>query len=351
MRRAILIKGSAAVLAFWPASTSMARDLRLSPDQVSQLEIKVEAVRPASSELVAILPATVVRPPNAHIVATAPYAGTVTQVLVLPGQQVSAGELIARVSSRDLLEAQSQLAQAQAELQNAEAIARRLRTLANKQLKSEFLAEEAEAQVAKVQAVVDRHKGMLELNGIVAGEGGQYAIPATHDGVVAQIDVMPGDKIESMAAVVSLDSSEDLWAEVQVPASVVAKIKPGDAVKLPDGEEGRVLSVGTVLDAKTRSAIMYVELPKAAPYLPGEMISLSLMRAVTAQGFSVPARAVARIDNQVMVFVRTENGFTAQPVDLLAKSQSFATISGNLPADAQVASSGIPQLEQLLAGN
>jgi hypothetical protein len=191
----------------------------------------------------------------------------------------------------------------------------------------------------------------LELNGIVAGEGGQYAIPAMQNGTVAQIDVMPGDKIESMAAVVSLDSNEDLWAEVQVPASVVAKIKPGDAVKLPDGDEGRVLSVGTVLDVKTRSAIMYVELPKAAPYLPGEMISLSLMRAVTAQGFSVPARAVARIDNQVMVFVRTENGFKAQPVDLLAKSQSFATISGNLPADAQVASSGIPQLEQLLAGN
>lgn len=342
-----LATAAAALLIIAPAA---GKDLRLSPEQVSRLEIKLEPVQPTSSELVAVLPATVIYPPNSHLVATAPYAGTVTQVLVLPGQSVREGTLLARVSSRELLEAQSQSALAEAELQSAEAIARRKRAMADKKIQSETLAEEAEAQVAKIRTAIDRHQRTLQLNGIVVGDGGDYAIPATKDGTVVDIDVMPGDKIEAMGSVVGLSTSNDLWAEVQLPADVVSKVKPGDPVKLESGAEGRILSVGTSLDPKTRSALMYAELPKGTNLLPGQMISLSLMRAASAKGFSVPARSVTRVDDQDIVFMRTEDGFSARPVNLLAKSSSVATVSGDLPPGAEVASSGLPQLEQLLTG-
>jgi cobalt-zinc-cadmium efflux system membrane fusion protein len=350
MYRAMLSLASVAATALSSPAPGFAKDVRLSAEQVSRLEIKLQSVQPTSSELVAVLPATVVCPPNSHVVATAPYGGTVVQVLVLPGQAVKKGDLLARVSSRELLEAQSQIAQAEAELQNAAAIAKRQRYLADKQLKSVTMAEEAEAQVAKFKAVVDRHKRTLALNGIVPGDGGQYAIPATHDGTVVEIDIMPGDRIDAMGAVVSLDTSEDLWAEVQVPSDIVAKVKVGDPVKLASGEAGRVLSVGSNLDAKTRSALLYAELPNDTAMLPGQMISLSLLRTASAEGFSVPAGSVTRVDNQNIVFVRTADGFAAKPVSLLAKSQAVATISGDLPPNAEVASSGIPALERLLSG-
>lgn len=341
----------AAAAATWAATApALASDVSLTPEQLSRLDIKLEPVRPTSAELIAVLPATVICPPNSHVVATAPYAGTVTQVLALPGQKITKGTILAKISSRDLLEAQSQYAQAKAELQNAEAIARRKRFMADKKLQSETLAEEAEAQVARIEAVIERHRSTLTLNGIIAGEGGEYAIPAKEDGTVVEIDVMPGDKIDAMAAAVSLDTSDDLWAEVQVPADFVAKVRPGDPVKLSTGEEGRVLSIGSNLDPKTRSAIMYAELPKGTNLLPGQMISLSLMRQASAEGFSVPARAITRFADKTIVFVRTETGFAARTINLLAKSATVATISGDLTANAQVASSGIPQLEQLLAG-
>ena len=38
------------------------------------------------------------------------------------------------------------------------------------------------------------------------------------------------------------------------------------------------------------------------------------------------------------------------PVELRGKSTEAATIVGNLPSDAMVASSGLPELEQMLLG-
>jgi len=41
---------------------------------------------------------------------------------------------------------------------------------------------------------------------------------------------MPGDTIAAMGAVVTVDTSNELWVESQVPASLVALIKPGSAL-------------------------------------------------------------------------------------------------------------------------
>ena len=75
---------------------------------------------------------------------------------MLPGQRVSKGTPVATISSRELLDVQSQLSQAEAELQMAEAIARRKRLLFDKNFQNPVVAEEAEAQVAKIEAVIEQ---------------------------------------------------------------------------------------------------------------------------------------------------------------------------------------------------
>jgi cobalt-zinc-cadmium efflux system membrane fusion protein len=65
---------------------------------------------------------------------------------------------------------------------------------------------------------------------------------------------------------------------------------------------------------------------------------------------SVPANAVARISGRSAVFVRNDSGFTIRTVELRGKSTDAATIVVDLPPDAQVATSGLPELEQLLQG-
>jgi membrane fusion protein, heavy metal efflux system len=340
-----------AVIAASTASASAETDtVALTAEQVRSLDIKVEPVRPAEVEAIAVLPGTVIPPLNSRIVATAPFAGTVTQVHALPGQPVSKGATVATISSRELLDVQSQLSQAEAELQMADAIARRKRLLADKKFQNPVVAEEAEAQVTKIKAVIEQHKKTLSLNGISLGQNGEYSIPATQDGVVVEVNAMPGDMIDAMDAVVTVDTSNELWVEAQVPASIVPLIKPGTVIQVVGGPEGRVVSVGTALQGMTRSALLYASIPASSGLMAGQLVSIQLERPAVPGAVSVPAKAVARIAGKSAVFVRSDTGFTIKMVELRGKSMEVATIVGDLPPDAQVAASGLPQLEQMLQG-
>lgn len=337
---------SGAILA---VQTANAQEVSLSHEQVARLEIKLEPVRKAETEALAVVAGTVVPPVNARIVATAPFAGTVTAVLVLPGQRVRKGEPLARVSSRELLEAQSELSQAEAELQMADAAARRKRSLVDKNFQSPVVAEEAEGQVAKVQAVIERHRNTLSLHQITIGLAGDYIITAPADGVVVQANAMPGDKVEAMAPSITLDTGSALWVEVQVPAHLVSALKAGDSIQVADGPQGHIVSVGTSLDGLTRSATAYAELPANSGLISGQLVSITIARTATARALSVPRGAVTRVDDKNSVFLRTETGFSLRKVELRGQSRNAATVIGDLPLNAQVAASGLPQLEQLMA--
>ena len=107
-----------ALLSLMPLATRAgAKDLAVTQAQVDRLEIRLQKVQPAQTEAVALLPATVVPATNARVVAAAPFAGTVTQMHVLPGQSIRKGEPLVTVASREFLEAMSRLNQSEAELQ------------------------------------------------------------------------------------------------------------------------------------------------------------------------------------------------------------------------------------------
>lgn len=324
------------------------RDLSLTPGQIERMDIKVHAVTATSERPAAILPGTVVPALNARIVAAAPFGGTVTQVQVLAGQRVEKGAVLATVSSRELIEAASAVAQAEAELQLAEANARRRRFLADKNIQNPTMAEEADAQVAKVKAVIAQHKRMLDLAGKASTAAGTYSIHAPAAGRIVETSVMPGDKIDAMGATVTIDTSDELWVEAQLPAHLVPRVAAGDRIRVNDGPEGKVISVGGSLDKMTRSAKLYASIPSDSGLLPGQMVSLSVVQQAATGALSVPASAIARINNIENVFVRNGTGFTLVPVEVAGRSPGAATIHGAIPHGAEVAASGIPQLEQML---
>lgn len=344
------ISAFVALVLLGSASAAGAESVTLSPEQVERLEIKLADVKGAESEAVALLPGTVVPAINARVVAAASFAGTVIRVFVLPGQTVAKGAPLAIIESRDLLDALSQLKQAEAELQVAEAVARRKRDLADKGIASPLLADEAEAQVIKIRAVLEQHKRTLSLGGVSVGEGGRYTITAPESGVVIETQAVPGASLEAMSPAVTIAARAEVWVEAQVPADLVTRIRPGDTVQVLDGPQGTVVSISGALDRTTRSALMLASVPVDSGLLPGQMVTLSVLRPTETGGLDVPATAVAWIDRSHAVFVRNDAGFTLTPVTLRGKSPTSATVAGNVLPGQQVAVSGLPQLEAMLAG-
>lgn len=324
------------------------RDLAVTPAQIERMAIRTQAVKPTDEQVLAVLPGIVVPALNARIVAAAPFAGTVTQVLVLPGQRIEKGDALARISSRELLETSAALAQARAEVQVAEAIARRRRDLADKNIQSPTMAEEAEAQVSKIEAVIEQHKLALAIGGIVTTDPGSYTIIASDAGRIVETKVMPGDKVEAMDPAVTIDTSDELWIEAQLPGHLVSSVALGDRIRITGGPEGQVVSVAGSLDRMTRSLKLTARVPPNSGLLPGQMITLSLIQKAATGALSVPASAVANIESSEGLFVRSENGFKLVPVEVTGRSPEQATVRGDIATDAQVAASGLPQLEQML---
>lgn len=343
-----VLAGALALIATAGLCPAVSAEIAVSQEQIDGLEIKLDEVRPATDEAVALLPGTVIPPMNSRIAVPAPFSGTVVGVEVLPGETVETGRALMTIASRELLETLSQLRQAEANLDAAKAVADRYRGLADKNIASPTRAAETEAQRDALRAVVEEHRRLVSLGNIKANADGSYTLVAQKAGRVVEANVGPGDTINAMDPAVIIDTSDELWVEAQLPASLIGKVRPGDSIRLGDSTTGKVLSVGHTLDPKTRSAKLIGSIPASSKYVTGQMVTLSIHREAAAGGFDVPAQSVVWVAGTPSVFVRTEAGFAVLPVALKGKTLHGATIEGNLAAGQRVAVSGLAQLENMM---
>jgi cobalt-zinc-cadmium efflux system membrane fusion protein len=328
----------------------LSQTISITPKQMDALKIRLEKVRPASMEAVALLPATVVPPLNSRVAVSAPFAGTVLQVEVLAGQHVKEGMPLVTIASKDMLEAAGRLKQLEVELATAELNAARYRSLAEKQVGSEMKAQETESEAKKMRAVTEQYRRITSLGSTKINADGTYSLIAPKSGHVVETRVTPGTMLEAMAAAVLIDTSDEIWIQAQIPASLVGYISPGDKIAVAPGIEGTVISAGADLDPATRSAQLYARLPEGTDLVPGQMLTVTASRRLSKEAVNVPPQAIVYADGRPFVFVWTGGAFAAIPVSVLGRTGQIATVEGNLSPGQQVAVTGVVQLEKMMAG-
>jgi len=327
-----------------------ANDLIVTPAQIKQLDITLAEVRLATKSIVTTLPATIVAPMNTRIAVTAPFSGTVLQVLVLPGQSVRQGEPLVTLASRDLAEAAVRLKQAEAELQVAEVAALRQRDLFKLNLVAAGRVGETEAQVEKIRALVRESQRTMKLGNIKLDPDGGYALTAPRDGRVVEIKATPGAALQAMEAPVVIDASRELWLQAQLPAHMVGKAAVGDAIELPNGDAGKVISVGIALDPMTRSTSLLAEIPANPERISGLTTTITIVKPVGPNEFEIPAAAISWIGGKPYVFVQTPTGFRPAPIGIKGQTANVATVAADLRPGEKLAVNGLAQLEKIMTG-
>lgn len=332
------------------ALPAVSQTVALTAQQREALQLRLEKVQPASMEAVALLPGTVTPPLNSRVAVSAPFAGTVLQVEVLAGQHVSPGMPLVTIASKDMLEATGRLKQLEVELANAELNARRQRALAEKQAGSEMKAQETEAEAAKLRAATAQYRRITSLGNIKINPDGTYSLVAPKAGHVVETRATAGSMLEAMAAAVIVDTSDDIWVQAQLPASLVGRIAPGDKISITPAIEGSVIAAGSDLDPVTRSTLLTARVPESSGLVPGQMVTLTISRPSQKAAVSVPAQSITYIEGKPVVFAWTGSGFAVTPVSVLGKTAEIATVEGSLTPGQEVAATGIVQLEKMLAG-
>jgi len=228
--------------------------------------------------------------------------GTVTEVLVRPGQAVGRGEPLVRLDTRPF-----DLAVREAEAALAEADIRYQGNLASDSI---LLGPGQEGQ---------RRQNALVLSGVPAAQvrleraeldRERALILAPFDGVVERVDVAAGSRLTAGEGIATIVDVTNLRVEAQVLEHDLPFVKvggeafvstPGRAHPIP----GRISAVLPLVDTAARAGtvVVSVRAGQGASLRPGMYADLRLEATRLANRVIVPARAVIERDGRPLVFV------------------------------------------------
>ena len=272
-----------------------------------------------------------------------------TEVLVNVGDQVRAGQQLARFSDdtvqADLAQARAALLEAQATLAEAVSNAERARSLANtgalstQQINQYQTAEQtAKARVASAEAGVAAQKLRLKFTQLLAPD----------DGVISARSATVGAVVANGTELFRMIRKGRLEWRAEVTASELARIRVGSAVSLVAANgtrlQGKVRMIGPTVNPQNRSALVYVDLaPAAAGDSPAKagMFARGEFALGSGQGLTVPQQAVVVRDGFSYVFRVNADGRVSQlKVKTGRYLQDSVEIVDGVPMDAQLVVAG-----------
>ncbi|MES2325479.1 MAG: efflux RND transporter periplasmic adaptor subunit [Pseudomonadota bacterium] len=233
-----------------------------------------------------------------------------TEVLVNVGDVVRKGEVLAVFSAdtvnADVAQARAALMEAEANAGEAVANAARARTLQTSgalsaQQISQYMTAEttARARIASATAALSSQQLRLKYTRVVAPDSGVISARSATVGSVVGV----GAELFRMIRQGRLE-----W-RAEVTASELSSIRTGASavVKAANGSEltGKVRMIAPTIDAQTRSALVYVDLPASpagnSPFKPG-MFASGQFELGTSDAMTVPQQSVVVRDGFSYVF-------------------------------------------------
>ncbi len=289
---------------------------------------------------------------SAHIVPR--VAGMVESVAVSLGQQVKRGQVLAVINSGTVADLRGDSLTAQRRLELARSTLAREQQLWEQKISAEqdYLQARQALREAEINAMSSRQK--LAALGVdeAAGAGGglnRYSVRAPFDATVVERRLSAGVPVKEDADVLTLSDLGTLWLDVAVPARDLATVKPGATVEvaLPAGSDagnlahGKVAYVSALLGEQTRTATARILLANPqGRWRPGQFATVTVNAAPVAAPVAVALSALQTVENRQVVFVRTAEGFVAQPVVTGAGDGKLIHIVSGLSAGAKYAAVG-----------
>jgi RND family efflux transporter MFP subunit len=256
---------------------------------------------------------------------SAQSSGRIATLGVKAGDKVRAGQLLATLDDREaqtgVQRSQAQVAQAQAELRNAQSHFNRTRDLQSKGFVSSAALDMADAQLKGAQAGRDQASAGAAQSALAQGF---TRVSAPFDGWVLQTHAEAGDLATPGKPLLTLYAPLPLRAVVQVPVSRAGVARAAGAVEVLVQNRGnaqwiRPSASSTVptADAVSQTIEWRLELPPEAAHalLPGQQVRVRFTGGQTERSV-VPTSAILRRGELTAVYVASSKGFLLKAVRL-----------------------------------
>lgn len=194
---------------------------------------------------------------------SAPTAGVVAQVNVVPGQEVKKGDVLVELDSATVT------------FEYAQAEVRRQNDLFSQQNTSVKNLQDAEAQLGSLEVV------------------------APVSGTVTSLDVKPGQAVDVSTTVAEVIDLNRLAVGVKIPAAQASELRAGQEVQVAsDPPMDTSLSfVSPAVNADDGTVMTWAPLPPGSGLKPGQWVQLKIVTAVHTNCLAAPAESVVTDDD------------------------------------------------------
>ncbi|SOY66379.1 efflux RND transporter periplasmic adaptor subunit [Cupriavidus taiwanensis] len=296
----------------------------------------------------------------------ASVTGRVTDLYATLGQEVKAGQVLARLHSSELGAAQMAFlkSEAQTELQGRNA--ERARQLFAVDVIGRGELQRRESELAIASAEMRAYRDQLRVLGMSAGSIAQLAksgsinshspVYSSISGTVVERSVAQGQVVQPADALYTVADLSRVWVVAEVPEQQAAQVAEGQSVEievpsLTNGAgrqtiTGKLIYVGRTVSPESRTVLVRTELENREGRLKPAMLASMLIAGKPVDQLVVPAAAVVRDGNDELVYVEMPgNKYRLTRVKLGAESDGMRVVQNGVKAGDRIVVEGAFHLD------
>lgn len=337
--------------------TGFAESLPLSNAQIKQMQVTTKQVNEAAGHYMRQYSAEVTLPNDQTQIVSMPQHGLIIALRVATGQDVEKGEVLAEISSSELISLQGDYLQAKTKLALATQTATRDKNLAEEGIIPNKRFLESKSAQEALQTEVMQKKQSLRLAGMTDATinrlsssnsmQSKISIAAPMKGQVIAQHAKVGDRLDSGMPLYQIAQLNPLWLEMNIPVEDAEKIQNGLMVEIPNKAIcGQVIAILRSVNKATQTLQVRAEINKGTGKLSlGQFVEVVILIKADIDSIQIPKAALVRNGEKNFVFKRVNEGFEIIPVTLLNEDKQNALVKGALDASDEIAITGLAALK------
>jgi membrane fusion protein, heavy metal efflux system len=297
----------------------------------------------------------------------APSGGRVSLVEPAPllGMPVTKGQVLATISPRvgglgDRATMAADVTAAQAELDAAKSALARAERLVADQAAPAKTVEEARTRLQISEARMGGTKGRLaQYDAGASGGGGArvFQVRSPIDGTLVSVDVGSGESVEEGQSMFRVVDMQKVWLVANVFEPELPRIEGARAAWFTiegypqaftiDESNGKLVTIGRVIDPKTRTTPVIFEVDNAAGHLRiGNFAKAVIATGAPKKALAVPESAIVDDAGKTVVYVMVEGeSFERRPVRLGIRSNGWVEVLEGVAAGEHVVAKGAYEIK------
>ena len=339
-----------------------AEEVKLTPKQEKNWDIKVAEPARADSYPLGRIIVEVVTPPTLLHTISLPFEANVHKLYVAKYQKVKQGEILAEVTGTKWIVVQQKAIADAIEYRHHKHLTERKIMLCKEGIipKKECKAARAELETDKIK--IAAAKALLESYGADRESikalfkslkiARTLKVKSDVSGSIIVLNATPGKSTSPSDALFVIKQKGSLWIEANIEALRTLKLKEGERVRLSVADkmfESRVLQLSDVINRENQTRRVRFSVPESVQLASGLILSADLI--VFGDVLKLKKSAVIKEGGTQIVFMRTQFGFRAIPVEVMAEDDTFYYIKPSALLKGEVAVNSLAILKNLLGGN